>query len=181
MPRLALYTFGVLKSPLADPTALVREFHESGDAVYPEISEQPGYLAHAEPAGGARGSLFDLDWGVWGEFAVPAWYGRGRTAETIALATTLSLWNAPDPAFDAVYSGLHRRALNRRHDWFERTPHPNHVLWWTSDTATPTWQQGVAKLEHLHTHAPGPHAFTFPRPYTPTGTPTPPRSTAQPD
>lgn len=54
-------------------------------------------------------------------FAVPPWYGKGRTVESTALAATLSLWTGLGPAFDAIYSGLHREALNRRHDWFERT------------------------------------------------------------
>ncbi|MGW1838613.1 DUF3291 domain-containing protein [Streptomyces sp. NPDC002067] len=171
MPHLALYTFGVLKSPLADPAPLTREFHDSADPIYQEISRHPGYLARAEPAPGARGSHFDLDWGAWGEFTVPAWYDRGRTVETTALATTLSLWTDLRPAFDAIYNGLHRTALNRRYDWFERTAHPSYVFWWVADDAIPTWQDGVSRLEHLHAHDATPHAFTFHHPFTPDGTP----------
>ncbi|MEU0274357.1 DUF3291 domain-containing protein [Streptomyces sp. NPDC006307] len=167
MSQLALYTFGVLKSPLADPAPLTRELHESGEAIYPEISKHPGYLAHAEAADGERGTHFDLDWGAWGEFAVPAWYGKGRTAETTALATTLSLWTDLRSAFDAIYTGLHRKALNRRYDWFERTGHPSHVFWWVSDGVIPTWQDGVSRLEHLHDHGSTPHAFTFQKPCAP--------------
>ncbi|CAM5699657.1 hypothetical protein STENM223S_05495 [Streptomyces tendae] len=55
---------------------------------------------------------------------MPAWYAKARTPETTALAATLSLWTDPRSARDAVYSGLHREALTRRHDWFERSPHP---------------------------------------------------------
>ncbi|MGV9426650.1 DUF3291 domain-containing protein [Streptomyces sp. NPDC003656] len=161
MPRLALYTFGVLKFPLSDPAPLTREFYGIGAAVYPEISGQPGYLGHAEAADGEQGVLFGADWGAWGEFAVPDWYGKGHTPETTALAATLSLWTGPRPAFDAVYTGVHREALSRRYDWFERTGHPTHVLWWVPDDATPTWQDGVSRLEHLHAHGAAPHAFTF--------------------
>ncbi|QNP69602.1 DUF3291 domain-containing protein [Streptomyces roseirectus] len=160
MARLAQYTFGVLKSPLADPSPLTREFYDLGGTVYQTISRHPGYLAHAEPTDAARGELFGADWGAWGEFAVPEWYDKGRTPDTTALAATLSLWTDPRSAFDAVYTGPHRTALTRRYDWFERTDHPNHVLWWTPDDATPTWQDGVSRLEHLHTHGPAPHAFT---------------------
>ncbi|ONH59248.1 hypothetical protein CcI49_17485 [Frankia sp. CcI49] len=172
MPRLALYTFGVLKSPLADPSALTREFQESGAAVYRKISLHPGYLAHAEAAVGGRATFFDADWGAWGAFAVPTWYEKGRTVETIALAATLSLWTGLRPAFDAIYTGLHRAALNRRHDWFERTAHPNHVVWWVSDGVTPTWRDGVSRLEQLHDHGCAPHGFTFHHPFTPDGTAT---------
>ncbi|MCQ9133791.1 DUF3291 domain-containing protein [Streptomyces hilarionis] len=169
MPRLALYTFGVLKSPLVDPTPLTREFYDIGGAVYREISRYPGYLAHAEAADGDQGALFEADWGAWGEFTVPTWYGKGRTVETTALAATLSLWTDLVPAFDAVYTGLHRRALNRRHDWFERTGHPNYVFWWVSDEVIPTWRDGVARLEDLHDHGSAPHAFTFHRSFSPEG------------
>jgi hypothetical protein len=172
MPRLALYTFGVLKSPLADPAPLTREFHATGEAVYRTMSQHPGHLGHAEAADGDPGSHFAADWGAWGEFAVPAWYAKGRTAETIAPAATLSLWTGLRPAFDAVYSGPHRAALNRRHDWTERTGHPNHVFWWVHDGVTPTWQDGVSRLGHLHAHGPAPHAFTFPHPFAPDGAPT---------
>ncbi|MFF9978262.1 DUF3291 domain-containing protein [Streptomyces erythrochromogenes] len=169
MPQLALYTFGVLKSPLADPAPLTRELYDWGEAVYREIGQHPGHLAHAETAGGDgdRGMLFGADWGPWGEFAVPTWYDKGRTVHTTALAATLSRWTGLDPAIDAVYSGLHRKALNRRYDWFERTAHPSHVCWWVSDGVTPTWQDGVSRLEHLHDQGPAPHAFTFHHSFAP--------------
>ncbi|MFF3492165.1 DUF3291 domain-containing protein [Streptomyces sp. NPDC002795] len=171
MPQLALYTFGVLKSPLADPSPLTREFYDIGGAVYGKIAQHPGYLAHAEAAGGDRGSLFEADWGAWGEFAVPTWYDKGRTPETTALAATLSLWTDLRLAVDAIYTGLHREALNRRYDWFERTGHANYVFWWVTDAVTPTWRDGVSKLEHLNAHGSAPHAFTFPDSFAPDGTP----------
>ncbi|MFF5387726.1 DUF3291 domain-containing protein [Streptomyces sp. NPDC013012] len=171
MPRLALYTFGVLKSPLTDPAPLTREFRARGRAVYRKVGRHPGYLARAEAVDGSRGTHFDSDWGAWGEFAVPAWYDKGRTAETAALDATLSLWTDPRSAFDAVYTGPHREALNRRGDWFERTGRPSHVIWWVSDGMTPTWRDGVSGLEHLHDHGSAPHAFTFQHPFAPDGTP----------
>ncbi|MGW7660341.1 DUF3291 domain-containing protein [Streptomyces sp. NPDC054756] len=165
MPQLALYTFGV-------PSPLTREFYAAGEAVYGTIGRHPGYLARAEPAEGDRGVLFGADWGPWGQFAVPAWYDKGRTADTTALAATLSLWTGLRPAYDAVYTGLHRGALNRRHDWFERTGHPGHVLWWIPEGTVPTWQDGVSGLESLHDRGPAPGAFTFHRAFTPEGTAT---------
>ncbi|WP_424216935.1 DUF3291 domain-containing protein (plasmid) [Streptomyces sp. BI20] len=166
MPRLALYTFGTLKAPLADPSPLTRALHDSGAEVYRRISRHPGYLGHAEAADGARGTHFDLDWGAWGEFVVPSWYAKGRTAQATALATTLSLWTELRHAFDAVHTGPHREALARRHDWFERAEHPKHVFWWAAEDTTPTWRDGVSRLEHLHHHGPTEHAFTFRHSFT---------------
>ncbi|MFI8003952.1 DUF3291 domain-containing protein [Streptomyces sp. NPDC086010] len=171
MPQLALYTFGVLKSPLADPTPLTREFYDLGEAVYGKIGRHPGYLARAEAVGGRPGELFGADWGAWGEFAAPSWYDKGHTPETTALATTLSLWTGLRAAFDAVYTGVHREALNRRYDWFERTEHPNYVFWWVPDGVTPTWRDGVSRLDHLGVHGPAPHAFTFHDSFDADGTP----------
>ncbi|MFG2289373.1 DUF3291 domain-containing protein [Streptomyces sp. NPDC048595] len=172
MPHLALYTFGVLKSPPAVPTPLTRELHDLGEAIYGKITQLPGYITRAEAADRGRGTHFDLDWGAWGEFAVPAWYGKGHTVETAALDATLSLWTDLRRTFDAIYTGLHRAALNRRYDWFERTGHPSYVCWWVSDGGIPTWQDGVSRLEHLHDHGSAPHAFTFHHSFAPDGTPT---------
>lgn len=172
MPHLALYTLSVLKSPLADPAPLTDEFYDIGEAVYRKLSQYPGYLARAVAADGGRGALFEADWGAWGAFTVPTWYGKGRTAETTALAATLSLWTGPRRAFDAVYTGLHREALNRRDDWFERTGHPNYAIWWDPYGVIPTWRDGVSRLQYLHDHGPAPHAFTFPHSFAPDGTPT---------
>ncbi|MFE9447972.1 DUF3291 domain-containing protein [Streptomyces sp. NPDC006739] len=171
MPHLALYTFGVLKTPLADPAPLTHEFYDVGEAVYRQVGRHPGYLAHAEAADGGRGELFGADWGAWGEFAVPAWYGKGRTPDTAALAATLSLWTGPRAAFDAVHTGRHREALNRRYDWFERTGHPNYVFWWVPEGVIPTWRDGVSRLEHLSDHGSAPHAFTFHHSFAADGTP----------
>ncbi|MFF3311640.1 DUF3291 domain-containing protein [Streptomyces sp. NPDC002952] len=171
MPPLALYTFGVLKSPLADPAPLTREFYDIGEAVYEKISQHPGHLAHAQAADGERGSHFETDWGAWGEFVVPTWYDKGRTVETTALAATLSLWTGLRPAFDAIYTGQLREALNRRYDWFERRGHPGYVFWCVPDGVTPTWQDGVTRLEHLHSHGSTPRAFTFHDSFAPDGTP----------
>lgn len=169
MPHLVLYTFSVLKSPLVDPGPLTSEFYDVGEAVYQAITGHPGHLAHAEAAEAERGDLFGADWGAWGEFVVPDWYGKGRTAQTTALAATLSLWTEVRSAFEAVYTGVHRAALRRRHDWFERAAHPNYVIWWVADGVTPTWRDGVARLEHLREHGASSHAFTFHDPFAPEG------------
>ncbi|MFE7114148.1 DUF3291 domain-containing protein [Streptomyces sp. NPDC057654] len=172
MPHLALYTFGTLKSPINDPAPLPQEFHKIGEAVYREIGDHPGYIAQAEATDSSEGTLFDWNWGDWGAFTAPSWYEKGRTAETAALIATLSLWTDLPSAFDAVYTGPHRTALNRRYDWFEKTDHPGYVFWWVTDGTIPTWQDGVTRLEHLHAHGAAPYAFTFHHSFDPTGTPT---------
>jgi hypothetical protein len=170
MPHLALYTFGVLKAPLADPGESTRDFHRNVEVVYGRIGQYPGYVTHAETAESRTKGLFDAEWGAWGRFAVPRWYDKGRTPMTTALAATYSLWTDLPSAFEAVYTGVHRDALNRRYDWFERTEHPGYVLWWVPEGETPVWQDGVTRLEHLYDHGSAPHAFTFRRPFSPDGT-----------
>jgi hypothetical protein len=172
MPHLALYTFGTLKAPLLDPGRLTREFHESVQAIYGGVGQRAGYIAHADPIDPSAGAQFDWDWGKWGEFVVPDWYSKGRTAETTALAATYSLWTDLRSARNFVYTDLHRGALKRRYDWFEKTGRPGFVLWWVTDGTIPTWQDGVPRLEYLQDHEPTEYAFTFDHPFTPEGTPT---------
>lgn len=102
----------------------------------------------------------------------PHWGNHRPGRDPLTLDRPASLWTGLRPAFDAVYTGMHREALNRRYDWFERTGHPNYVRWWVSDGVIPTWQDGVSRLEHLHDHGPAPHAFTFHHSFAPDGTPT---------
>ncbi|MFJ2770553.1 DUF3291 domain-containing protein [Streptomyces sp. NPDC087300] len=176
MPQLALYTFGTLKSPMNDPEErLTREFHAHGAEIYQDFHQDPGFIAQALPADGSQGTLFDYDWGEWGHFTVPAWYEKGRTEETLALIATLSLWTDLRSAYYAVYSGPHRTALKRRYDWFEKTGHPGYVFWWVADGKTPTWQDGVTRLEHLHENGYAPDAFTFKDSFDAEGTPTTPQ------
>ncbi|QIS75681.1 DUF3291 domain-containing protein [Streptomyces sp. DSM 40868] len=89
---------------------------------------------------------------------------RGRGGRCSGAAAPLR------PAFDAVYTGLHREALNRRYDWFEGTAHPNHASWRVPDGEISTWRGGVARLEHLHEHGSAPHASTVRHSFAPDGT-----------
>jgi hypothetical protein len=149
-----------------------QEFHESVQAIYGGVGQHAGYIAHADPVDPSTGAQFDWDWGKWGEFVVPDWYSKGRSAETTALAATYSLWTDLHSVHDFVYTGLRRGALKRRYDWFEKTGRPGLVLWWVADGTIPTWQDGVSRLEYLQDHEPAAYAFTFDHPFTPEGTPT---------
>jgi hypothetical protein len=181
MPQLALYTFGVLNTPTRSPGTLTREFDEMVGAIYGGMNHIPGYIAHAAPTDPSEGAHFNWDWREWGEFVVPRWYEKGRTPQTTALAATMSLWGDVESAYTFVYTDLHRVALNRRYDWFEKTGHPGHVLWWVNDDAIPTWKDGVPRLEYLQGHEPTPYAFTFPNPFTSDGTRTKPARTGRRD
>jgi len=169
--HLAMYTFGVLKAPNLDPGRLTREFYESVSAIYDGIGQSAGYIAHAVESGRRAGTPFEADWGEWGKFAVPNWYAKGRAPESAAMAMTLSLWTDVRSAREFVYTGLHRSALNRRYDWFEKTGRPGFVIWWIPYGAIPTWLDGVSRLEHLQAHGPAPHAFTFQHPFDSGGKP----------
>lgn len=169
MSRAALYTFNSLKAPFFSTIPAIRQFQELGREIYGGIAEADGYIAHAAPADWTSGQ-FENDWGPWGEFAVPRWYEGSRTADGFAAATTLSLWADVESARDFAYTGLHRTALARRQEWFQKTDGPVSVLWWTSDGGTPTWGDGVERLESLADRGPQPDAFTFRHAFSPAGT-----------
>ncbi len=171
MPRLALYTFGVLKFPLSDPAPSTREFYDLGEAVYRRIAAHPGYLARAEPAGGEQGVLFGADWGPWGEFAVPGVVHQGphpghhRTRgdplplDRPAVRPRRRLQRPPPRGADPTPRLVPEVTA----------PDPRALV--GPGRRAPTWQEGVAKLEHLQDHGPAPQGFTFHQQFTPAGTP----------
>ncbi|MFC9845772.1 DUF3291 domain-containing protein [Streptomyces sp. NPDC060223] len=169
MPQLALYTFGVLKRTTRSPGRLTQEFDEFVGAIYGGMEHIPGYVTHAMPTDFGEGAYFDWDFREWGEFVAPNWYEKGRGPETTALAATMSVWADVQSAYKFVYTELHRTALNRRYDWFEKTGHPSHALWWVTDGTIPTWEDAVPRLEHLQDHEPTPYAFTLQNAFTSDG------------
>jgi hypothetical protein len=74
---------------------------------------------------------------------------------------TLSLWQDTGSARRFVYRGLHQDALKVRHDWFLKGPWPGHVLWTVEEGVTPSWAEGVGRLEALARDGEAAGHFTF--------------------
>jgi hypothetical protein len=77
------------------------------------------------------------------------------------MITTLSLWLDIEAARRFSYGGLHRVALRRRTEWFQKPEWPGYVLWWVADDKVPTWTEGARKLEALDNDGPTNTGFNF--------------------
>jgi len=162
-PRVALYTFGLLRAPLGSEE--LREFASMSPSVFGEAAASKGFIANAAAARpdlkGQAG--LGLDFGRWGVGVAPRFYtGSTRPRET-AMIHTLSLWEDVEAARRFVYSGVHKTALQRRYDWFVKGDFPGYVLWWVAADKFPTWAEGARQLEALADNGPAPSGFTFSR------------------
>ncbi len=78
-----------------------------------------------------------------------------------AIFATRSLWRSVESLRSFVYSGIHRRYLNRTAEWFVEDDEVNMVLWCVADDEVPELTDARARLEHLRQHGPSERAFGF--------------------
>jgi hypothetical protein len=159
MSNTALYTFGLL-NPATPPSALA-DFTRRGGDIMTASDQARGFLGRAaknsgEPETHAPGE----DYGRWGTYALPDLPDFAGHDPRIHIAT-LSLWCDLDSARAFVYHGLHREALELRHDWFLRGSWPGYVLWSVADGLTPHWPDGVSRYQALAREGESPDRFTF--------------------
>lgn len=77
----------------------------------------------------------------------------------------LSVWESIESLYTYVYRSQHAQMMKSRKDWFGEMEGPNYVLWWLSADEIPTLEEGKNKINHLATHGPTQHAFTFNKPF----------------
>ena len=81
----------------------------------------------------------------------------------------LSAWESVEALAAFVYGSGHREIMSRRREFFVPMREAYQVLWWSE--GIPTVEEAVTRLEHLRSHGPTPHAFTFRRTFpAPDGT-----------
>jgi hypothetical protein len=165
MARVALYTFGILTGPHGSD--VLTEFVAALPSVFAESVQSPGFVGHALAA---RPDLLGKPrlgqaHGPWGTYVAPRYAAADATAPLLPFVATLSLWHDAEAARRFTYNGLHRSALMRRAEWFIKGPWPGYVLWWVENHETPTWEEGVRRLEWLDDHGPTPAGFDFKHAY----------------
>ena len=161
MPRLALYTFGVLKAPTGSES--LADFVAMAPPVFAEAEAIDGFFGHATAARPdlAGKAKVGEDFGPWGVAVAPRFYDDFAKPGEETMIATLSLWRDVELARQFAYGGLHREALKRRSDWFHKPNWPGYVLWWMADGQVPTWAEGAQRLEALADAGPTSEAFNF--------------------
>lgn len=159
-PRIAFFTLGVLKAPVGDH--VVQGFVDRIAGVYAAADGSEGFFDR---------SIRDVQtWEhSWGPVIVPACIPGGLALTQLAM--TLSLWRDLESVAAFAYHGLHREALSQREAWFDSGSWPSYAAWWVDEQHRPNWSEAVERIDHLHLHGPTPTAFSFRKPFDPTGEP----------
>src|SRR5262245_57997975 len=145
--HLAQLNTGRLRAPTDDP--LVAEFMAALDVINALAEASPGFVWRFQTEDGNATAV--------------------RPFEDDLLLINMSVWESVDALGDYVYRSGHTAYLRRRREWFERASDQYLVLWWVPAGHRPTVGEAIERLEHLRTHGPTAHAFTFRHPFAPSG------------
>ena len=77
------------------------------------------------------------------------------------MAVNMSVWENVESLEKYVWQTVHKRFYAKRHEWFETMAERYLVMWWVPAGHRPTIQEAIERLEHLKTHGPGEHAFSW--------------------
>ena len=157
MPKIAFFTFGVLREPRDHPQS--RDFVDRGDPTFEAAQVSEGFVDR---------SGYDDEIGVesWGDYLPPRF-----TSDDEPWEATLSRWEDLESVFAFAYSGFHSENLRRRQEWFITPQWPSYVAWWVPDDHRPDWLEAKDRLERLHDEGSSPYAFNFKRPFDARGRP----------
>ena len=152
MPRIAFYTFGILREPYGHPQ--VQGFFDRIDSVFEQAKNSEGFIA--------------LDDGSWGDYVWPRFYIKEKHAGAPA---TLSLWRDIESVCAFAYKNLHGEALNLREEWAVKPKWPTYAAWWVDDKHIPTREEASRRLEYLHDKGSSPFSFNFKKSFDALGNP----------
>ncbi len=91
-----------------------------------------------------------------------------RVFDDDSLIVNMSVWESLEALAAFVYRSTHAGVMRRRREWFEHMQ-LYLALWWVPAGHRPGVGEAEARLRHLQTHGPSPHAFTFRAPFAPLG------------
>ncbi|HMS35259.1 MAG TPA: DUF3291 domain-containing protein [Ignavibacteria bacterium] len=146
MPRIAFYTFGILREKEGHPQ--VQGFYDRIDSVFKQARSSVGFIALSDPS--------------WGEYVSPRFYDKEKHAVAPA---TLSLWKDLESVCAFAYRNNHGETFKLRQEWALKPEWPTYVAWWVDDDHIPNRKEACEKLEYLHDNGSGPSAFTFKTPF----------------
>lgn len=84
-----------------------------------------------------------------------------RVYDDPRIALNMSVWDTIEALQAYAYRSEHVQFFRRRAEWFEDFGAPYLALWWVPVGHLPEASEGKERLQHLATHGPSPHAFTF--------------------
>jgi hypothetical protein len=142
--HLAQVNIGRLQAPLEDP--IMEGFRNALDPINALADRSPGFVWRLQTEDGNATAIRP--------------YGNNNL-----IAINMSVWESLPALQQFVYKSRHVETLRGRHQWFEPIDGPILALWWIPAGHVPTVAEAVQRLEHLKTHGPSRHAFTFRSPF----------------
>lgn len=142
--ELAEMSIARMKAPLDSPQ--LADFVANLDSVNQLAERSPGYRWRLQTDDGDATALRPFD---------------------EATIVNLSTWKDLKSLRDYVFSEGHVAIMRRRREWFEHLREAYLVCWWVPAGHRPTVEEAKQRLEHLRTHGPSEHAFTFKKPFPP--------------
>ena len=84
-----------------------------------------------------------------------------------SILLNMSVWRSVETLEAFAYQTVHRRFVQRRHEWFELFDGLYLALWWVEEGYIPTAVDGRQRLAHLEKFGPTTWAFTFKKRFPP--------------
>lgn len=150
--ELAQVNVARLVAPLDDP--VLADFVAALDPINAAADGAPGFVWRLQTEEGNATAVHAFTWDVAGNAGV---------------IVNMSVWTDIEHLRAFVYGEMHRHVLRRRRDWFERMREAWMACWWVPCDHRPTTDEAEARVLHLRTHGPTPHAFTLRNSYSPHG------------
>ena len=147
--HLAQLNIAQMKAPLESP--VMKGFVDLLDRINEVADQSPGFVWRLQTEDGDATAL--------------------RVFQDPLVLVNMSVWKNLEALHQYVYRSDHLIPFRERQRWFDATQEPHIVLWWTPIAELPTVEDGKERLDHLGRLGPTPDAFTFARPYTPSGEP----------
>ena len=143
--HLAQVNVARMRAPLEDP--IMSGFVEQLEFINALADRSPGFVWRLQTEAGNNTDV--------------------RVFEDPLILFNMSVWESIEALRNYVYRSAHREPLRDRKQWFVPMDTPHMVLWWVPADYRPSVPEAVERLEHLRSHGPTPHAFSFAKGFDP--------------
>lgn len=78
-----------------------------------------------------------------------------------SILPNLTIWRDMDGLRQFVYKTMHRKFLERGHEWFDPSFGSKNVMWFIKENIIPTMQDGVDRMNYLQHNGASLYAFDW--------------------
>lgn len=123
------------------------------------------FVAALEPVNAIAEASSGFVWRLTDDDGASASYVKIEEIDDPNIIVNYSIWTDVESLQHFVTRSGHSAYLRRRREWFDPSTQPGTVCWWISAGERPAVSEGVARLDHLRSHGPGPRGWTLTNPH----------------